>query len=224
MQKLTVSKLTIPISCALVFFFALVFAPKPSKAAAQPSILYSNPTLIKASSGFFAPIMADLLWLKSTHIGEMSKTDSYLVDTQEFARAFMTISALDPNFYPAIGYGSMFLASVANKPDAALAIIDSCQKRTNDDRLKFLKINILHTYKNDHARSVKLARELLSSAQKFGVISPAFSYDYLVSLIAFDASNAQKKAMVIEDLRELEKKTKNPAQKAAIKAKLDVLL
>jgi len=221
--KVSDGRLFLASLAGLTVVFAVLFATKPTVTSSNDSILYSNPSVAKAVFGVFSPMMADILWLKSTHIGEIDKT-SYEVDSGEFYRAFLSIGTLDPNFFAAISYGTMYLASVANNPDKALAIINAALRRTDDDRLKFLKLNILHTYKNDHAGSVKLARELLSSEHKLSLISYGFSYDYLVSLIAFEATNKDKKAMIIEDLKILEKKSKNKAQQAAIKAKLDALL
>lgn len=207
-----------------LFAVVMIFAPLPQKKRFVPTMLFANPLFYKASSGYFHTLLADRLWLQSNSIGEVARNDT--TDDESFAHAFKTIAIMDPHFFLAANYGALYLASIRNRSDLAIEIIDTALSLypKNFD-LMMMKLAITVSYVTP--RNFDKIRELAQQTIRLGIyrnkLKEELATEYVQTILISAAEQTNRKQEIYQDLIWLYKSTTNPERKEKIKTKIEEL-
>ena len=203
----------------LMAAFALValFAKPALGDRAQSSILFADPWLLRALSGFGRNVTGDYIWLKSRQVDETGSGDR--VDDAALMRVAQAHATLDPFFATPVLYAAGYLASVPKRPVDALALIAYAQK-LNPDRFDLLMgeamIRITHEVPNSADRLVVLASKIEPLPEKTKVLGAIKVDDWLTEAIVYVRTKEGKKALLEADLRQLLRQTTHPVRRAKI--------
>ncbi|MEY4504399.1 MAG: hypothetical protein RL154_693 [Pseudomonadota bacterium] len=191
--------------CTVLLFF--IFAPEPLKIKEQSSAV-PTPIIAKLASAFASPLLADILWIQSAKDGEVAN-GTYSVDFDKFSARFKTIALLNGDFFEPTQYGSLFVATIAKKPDSALDIIKTAQNNSKDST-KLDELELIERIAYEKPPNFERIRFLAFNSNN-SAISPQ-------EAIMFAANDEIKKEIAKQDLIELEKNAKNSAQKEAVQS------
>ena len=193
------------------------------------ALLFSNPLILKALSGYSNGLIADKLWLLSSSVSETGRRGSDNVDTQIFYHTMLNITTLDPYFSSAIVYGATFLASIQEESDLALDLLAKARYFDSENfQLYMLAVMIELTYKKpsdiDYKEVIRLsefAASLPDGKKVFGQIKVK---DWLKDVVAFSKNQQAKHQKIIDDTKWLYEHTQDLEKKEQIKKRLDQLL
>jgi len=212
----------------LVLFNTLYTKPKLSER--NNSLLFSNPLIVKALSGFSHNLVADHLWLLSNTVSEMNGRGSYDVNASEFSKASYSIAIMDPYFFEANLYGIIFIATITKDYDKALEILRFTRKFDNMNsnlivnEILLMLNQAIYKKQTPNMKQILLLAKVLSqipeSKKRFGVIDLTTWID---DLFYYYADNSNRKKEAIENILWLYKNTNDLSRKAQIKEKLDAL-
>jgi len=112
---------TVLISILILNIFTI---QKPEKNESW-SILYSKPLFLRVASPNGEHLLADKFWLLSKNIDEIGKGDD--VDLEQFLEVYTNILILDSSLEIAIIYASTYLASIKERGDLAIKLLQTAQ-------------------------------------------------------------------------------------------------
>lgn len=95
------------------------------------SLLYSNPLFLRVSSPTANKILADKMWLLSKNIDEIRRGDA--VDEVEMFKVYKNIAILDSTLEVAVIYASTYLASIKEREDLAVKLLQTAQLLDEDN-------------------------------------------------------------------------------------------
>lgn len=212
------------LGAAGLFALVMVFAPAPQKKQFIPTMLFANPLFYKGSSGYFHTLLADRLWLQSNSIGEMSRQDA--TDEDSFAHAFKTIAVMDPHFFTAISYGALYLASMKDRIDLAVEILDTGLESDSENfDLMMLKLSLIVSYETpmDYEKIRTLAQQTARLAEKRNQVREGIALEFVESVLTHAAQQTNRTQEIYQDLIWLYKSTENPERKEKIKKRIEEL-
>lgn len=204
---------------------SLMKIPTPNNKASN--ILYINPLILKAISGYAHTLMADYFVLEATYVSEMRVGGSYLVDTQQFVDAYTNIIHLDPYFFEPLQYSVVFLNLIKKEYESAKRLLEiPDQYKIESFDLLFFKLLMYATYSTDTIDIgllkswIKKLSLYAKHQQVFGTIVVKDMYEVFLRLAQNKNIKSEKKK---SDLFWLYKNTKDPKRKAQIQEKIDTL-
>jgi hypothetical protein len=109
----------------LTLFILNVFSIEEPQKRESHSLLFSEPIFLRVSSPTFYHLLADKIWLISNRIDEMSRKDE--VDIDEFFTVYHNLITLDSTFEIAVIYSSTYLASIEERGDLAVKLLQTAQ-------------------------------------------------------------------------------------------------
>jgi len=215
---------------AALFLLLSYTIPRPQKSdLVVNEILFARPFFFRALSGYAHTLYADRLWLLSNTVGEVAVGDSFKADEKEVYEATRTIVVMDPFFYPALNYGATYLASIKNRLDLALKLVELAKIFNPEDfKIYFLEILLILTYEDedkiDDEKIAALAKKaaLLPDSQK--ILGNMLVNDWVEDILIYARDKKGKRAQAIEDLKWLLKNTEDPLKKREIQKRLQELL
>ena len=150
-----------------MFFFLITFLilnlftiQKPLKNE-KWSILYSNPLFLRVVSPNGEHLLADKFWLLSKNIDEIGKGDQ--VELEQFFKVYTNITILDSTLEIAIIYASTYLASIKERGDLAIKLLQIAQL-FNPDNFQYLFteliFQIIYVKNSDRKELIYLAEKI----------------------------------------------------------------
>ncbi len=210
---------------ALLFLAAGALLPRPELAHSERiGALFAHPWLLSALSGPAGNLTADWIWLKSRHIDEWGRGDA--AQAEEVHAALYSVALLDPYFTEPVIYGATYLASIHDRSDLALNLLQSAQMQNPSDFDLLMGEALLRvTYRvpasGDRLRELAGRIEALEEDQKR--IGPIKMDDWLAEALIYVRTQEGQRQMVREDLIWLLERTTHPKRRAEIKAALEDL-
>ena len=148
------------LSLILLFLLNIFTVTKPEVDSSH-SIIYSNPLFLRAVSLNGEHLLADKFWLLSKYIDETKMGDE--VNSEEFFQVYKSIAILDSSLEVAIIYASTYLASIQERDDLAIKLLQIGQM-LNPDSFQYifteLIMNIVYIENRDLEYLQKLAKKI----------------------------------------------------------------
>ncbi|MDH5464588.1 MAG: hypothetical protein OEW60_03105 [Thiovulaceae bacterium] len=206
---------------------ALFLMKQPTNKKNDYSLLFVEPMLFRAMSGYAHTLVADYLWLLSSEVSEMKLGDSYKVNKENFIEATHAIVTLDPMFYSPVIYSVMYLTSIRDDVDSALEIIQITKDfDVKNYQLDYLEIMIYLTYTKgrvDLKKVEKMITKLSSYKEGEQIFGNLVAKDRVKVFWDYAQNKNKKYNKKIEDLQWLFDNTNDAIKKAQVKEKLDAL-
>ncbi len=202
----------------------VVFQPSPYEKLDGGEILFAEPLLFKALSGNSANLNADFLWLLSNNISEIKTSGK--VDTEKFSKAFLTIATVEPNFFPAINYGALYLASVKNEVVLAEQIVDtSLQYSPNNINTLFLKLLLNISYKEiqDEHLIYETAKKIAAHENATTYLKKTLIKNFAQDVLIYSKNSKIGTAQKIKDLQWLYENSEDRSRKKEITEAIEKL-
>lgn len=210
---------------AAAVFLAAALAPRPQAQSAPPSaLLFADPGLLSAVSGFGRSLAGDYIWLKSHRIDETALGEK--ADAAVLERVTQAQIALDPHFTVPVHYAAGYLASVAQEPMRALKLLHLSQQH-NRDRFDLLfheaMIRLSYGVPDSGDRMMELAAKIEPMPEKTKMLGAIKVDDWFLEVLAYVRTREGRSELIADDLQRLLEQTTHPQRRERILKQLALI-
>lgn len=199
-----------------VSMFLVSFSPLPKIDMGEANIFYAQPLVMRAASNISHTLVADLLWLSTSDVGELTERKQTVDESVAMAQS---IVVMDPCFSTAIHYNATYLAAMKGAVREGAALYATAGWFVKDDfQLSFNEMVLRLTYEEplDNERIVLLAKKLMRLPEKTRYLGAVEYREMVEGMMYYAASREQREAKKRENLFWLFKHSSNTKRREEI--------
>ncbi len=148
-----------------ILLFANFFVVQPPNLENKFSLIYSNPLFLRGISPTANSFIADRIWFLTKYIDEIYLSGK--VDREDFFKVYRNLLILDPSFEMTTIYSTTYLASIQDRADLAVRLLQLAQK-LNPRSFQYLFTELIFQIAYLHSSDLEYLKNLAYKSASIG--------------------------------------------------------